>query len=255
MCVLSLLRRFVSSIIDKLFILIFFILCIHIFFDVTELGTYSAILELSSKSGIYDDHLYKIDILFTGIFLLINLLYYFIFEITLGASLGKIWMSGRFINSHYAQINVTNVISRNGIFLLLMLIPVIIRWLTGMTYYHAIAIYFLVNDMPTLFMRTHQSLIDYASSTYLVYDKNICKNFIGKGIAKLLNNSKYFPFTLGVNRLLFVIWIGISIWVEVSNWEISSHAIYNYCWGIVALFGIAVTYLLFLWIYNGFRKK
>ena len=63
MCVLSLLRRFVSSIIDKLFILIFFILCIHIFFDVTELGTYSAILELSSKSRIYDDHLYKIDIL------------------------------------------------------------------------------------------------------------------------------------------------------------------------------------------------
>lgn len=76
-------------------------------------------------------------------------------------------------------------------------------------------------------------------------------------VDKLLSNKKLFPFPTGVNRLLFVLWIGVSLYVEIKLWKVDNpyyeSYVANYGWGIVALLALAIVYRVLLWIYRGFK--
>lgn len=76
-------------------------------------------------------------------------------------------------------------------------------------------------------------------------------------VDKLLSNKKLFPFPTGVNRLLFVLWIGISLYVEIKLWKVDNpyyeSYVANYGWGIVSLLSLAIVYRVLLWIYRGFK--
>ena len=78
-------------------------------------------------------------------------------------------------------------------------------------------------------------------------------------IDKLLSNKKLFPFPTGVNRLLFVLWIGVALYVEIKLWKVDNpyyeSYIANYGWGIVVLLVLAIVYRVLLWIYRGFKIR
>lgn len=78
-------------------------------------------------------------------------------------------------------------------------------------------------------------------------------------IDRFLSNKKLFPFPIGVNRLLFVLWISVSLYVEIKLWKVDNpyyeSYIANYGWGIVTLLALAIVYRVLLWIYRGFKLK
>lgn len=78
-------------------------------------------------------------------------------------------------------------------------------------------------------------------------------------IDKLLSNKKLFPFPTGVNRLLFVLWISVALYVEIKLWKVDNpyyeSYIANYGWGIVVLLVLAIVYRVLLWIYRGFKIR
>lgn len=70
----------------------------------------------------------------------------------------------------------------------------------------------------------------------------------------MLSWKKIFPFNEGFKRLLIVLWLLISLFVEVINWEIYGYSIDNCAMGLIPLFSLPVFYFMFLWVYYGFKK-
>lgn len=80
-------------------------------------------------------------------------------------------------------------------------------------------------------------------------DDKMQQNDVNTSILK-----KLFPFNEGFKRLLIVLWLLISLYVEVINWKIRGYGIENYAVGLIPLFSLPILYLMFLWIYYGFKK-
>lgn len=70
----------------------------------------------------------------------------------------------------------------------------------------------------------------------------------------MLNLEKLFPFNEGFKRLFIVLWLLISLFVEVTHWKLRGYGIENYAVGLIPLFSLPVLYFMFLWIYYGFKK-
>ena len=70
----------------------------------------------------------------------------------------------------------------------------------------------------------------------------------------LLNSKKIFPFNEGFKRLFIVLWLLISLIVEVTHWKLRGYGIENYAVGLIPLFSLPVLYFVFLWVYYGFKK-
>lgn len=70
----------------------------------------------------------------------------------------------------------------------------------------------------------------------------------------ILNLEKLFPFNEGFKRLFIVLWLLISLFVEVTHWKIRGYGIENYAVGLIPLFSLPVLYFMFLWIYYGLKK-
>lgn len=176
---LSIHRRIIASIIDKAIIILLFgiasLLIIGIYSAPGELGAYSAILGMSPEAYEYSNqyNMHEIDFNFTCIFVFTNILYYTLFECLLGASLGKRVLGGVLINSKKEKIVFSNVLARNAILLLMILLAIACRWIFNTSYWVVIISFFLIMDLPIFFSETSQSLIDRFSSTYLVKRRTI----------------------------------------------------------------------------------
>lgn len=175
---LDLFRRFFASILDKVLILILFLILSLLIFGFYsapgDLGTYSVVLEINPK--MYDfipngSSMYDIDIKYTILFIVTNILYYCM-EFLFKTSLGKRIFGGVYIDLDGNEIITAKIISRCFIFALMMAGAVVIHFVFGVIYWIVIVLFFLINDLPVLFTKRRQSLIDIISETCLVKRDN-----------------------------------------------------------------------------------
>lgn len=175
---LDLFKRFFASILDKVLILILFLILSLLIYGIYsapgDLGTYSVVLEIKPK--MYDfipngSLMYGIDRKYTFLFIVTNTLYYCM-EFLFKASLGKRILGGVYIDSDGNEIIAAKIISRCFIFILMMVGAVVIHFVFGIIYWVVIVLFFLINDLPVLFTKRHQSLVDIISETCLVKRDN-----------------------------------------------------------------------------------
>lgn len=209
---MSLFKRFIGSIIDKLLILIIFLLgfaaiegnkgisrgltylsignnapsmyeyatldCLYII-DIGFPVKYSPkseqeLLERYSSTD-YVGMVRSFDLTITSSFIILNILYYLLFEIFLSASVGKYIMKGRAVEALLGErITVTDAFKRAIILGLLMFLAVWLRFVFDVSYTIVIVAFFLIIDIPIFFKR--RSLIDILSKvTYVGLEKQSSK--------------------------------------------------------------------------------
>lgn len=171
---MNLLKRGVGSIIDKLIIIIAFVVILFLFLGPygfpKMLGTYVALMGFTPDSY---PHLqqyspYLIDFQITTVFVLLNIVYCFLSEYFFKTTLGKYMLGGVLVDKNQINIDTARIAKRCSILAIMMLAAIIVRWLFNTTYWTVIILFFLINELPVLLMNTHQSMIDFVSSTFLV---------------------------------------------------------------------------------------
>lgn len=197
---MPLFRRFLGSMIDKILLVVFFVvvnILISPFAGVGRLGTYLGILNstpanyeyidrysiLRYNSGVYYEGVSdyyqnqtrleeepphigstkELDLSMTFSFILLNLLYYTLFEILAGASFGKMCLGGILVNVTNKRIKYGRVLLRTICAGVLMSMFVLLHFIIYMNYFIAIVLFFLLMDIPVLVMR--KSLLDLCTGT------------------------------------------------------------------------------------------
>lgn len=207
MKIVSLRRRLVCTIIDKVFIFLLFIIVSYLCcsgYPGGEFGIFSHTVELEyekieSEKTIYqnnldvkkymeengygnydflveDDEEYEhhktaLDVYnkYVLILIIVNLLYYLICEYILKASLGKKIMKCKIIKRNGGEIENREIFSRTGIMTALLLSAVIIQMSLNINAYITSILFFFILDF-TVFTR-QQSLVDKYSDTYVVKNR------------------------------------------------------------------------------------
>ncbi len=98
------------------------------------------------------------------IFLLVNVIYYVLFELTLRSSLGKKLFGGKLMNESGNTICFWRILSRSlflGLFVILIVF--LFRYQCNLDYYSVTIIFFLLMDVPLFF--TQRSLLDLCTKT------------------------------------------------------------------------------------------
>jgi len=197
---MPLFRRFLGSMIDKILLVVFFVvvnILISPFAGVGRLGTYLEILNstpanyeyidrysmLRYNSGAYYEGVSdyyqnqarleeepphigstkELDLSMTFSFILLNLLYYTLFEILAGASFGKMCLGGILVIVTNKRIKYGRVLLRTICAGVLMSMFVLLHFIIYMNYFIAIVLFFLLMDIPVLVMR--KSLLDLCTGT------------------------------------------------------------------------------------------
>ncbi len=179
---MSLTKRFLGSAIDKVFILILYPTLLSLFFGgfktASMLGTFvgSGLISSPSSQTYVEEYIRKttpstseIDFYVVITFVIFNLLYYTIFEFWLKASLGKKIFGGALVDSNNDKIKIIDVLMRNCIVLILMVIFSRFRYYLDTSYIVIIILFFMIVDIPVYFKK--KSLIDIISRTK--YVKNV----------------------------------------------------------------------------------
>lgn len=194
-------RRLIGTIIDKIAILVICFVAILVIggFDFDffrELGVFSALFQMTTESvhssaighvmanypgdymsqhqleiDEYFSFLLSIELKITSLFVLINIIYYFLLESALGVSVGKYPFRLKLISSSTntnQKISILKVTMRAISLFVMASLIIALRWLLGFNYYVAIVLFILVLDFPVLFW--NKSLIDMVTSTKLVYE-------------------------------------------------------------------------------------
>lgn len=168
-------KRFFGSMIDKVFLLVFFFLTSssNPFLQTGDLGGYLAILKKSPYSYTIYEHyniingLEALDKRVTFSFILLNILFYLLFETFKKASLGKYFMGGMLIDSSSDPIDFTKAFSRGLLVGFMMIVfYFFFHFGMGMNLYIVFCLFFLSMDLPVLFVK--RSLLDICTRTYYV---------------------------------------------------------------------------------------
>lgn len=200
MNIVSLRRRFASTIIDKVLILFLFVIFAMIFCSGSpgaELGTFTGNIsrkykEIESKRTIYEqqkdierfmkengynyndtDQEYEhyktpMDVYHKHIliFIIVNLLYYLLCEYFFKASLGKKFLRCKICKKDGSEIGKYDMFSRVGILGALLLLAVALQIILNLNVYTTSILFFGILDY-TVFTK-QQSLVDKYSETYVV---------------------------------------------------------------------------------------
>ncbi len=196
---MSLIRRFVGTFIDKVLILVVFVIgsiAISPYGAAGRLGTYMGLMNSSpnnyeyidraamNRYGTYTDgvsqyyqdrerlaneppHIgstMELDMSITFSFIILNLLYYLLFESILSASLGKRMLGGVLLDSADDKIGFGKALLRaicGGV--LMSGVYFLFHFLMGLSNYVVIFVFFLLLDLPVFF--TKRSLIDICTGT------------------------------------------------------------------------------------------
>ena len=189
--------RFVGSMIDKVFILVAFLvifIAIDPYGSAGKLGTYRGMMNASPVNYDYIDRAamnrydtYKsstrqyhqeeipvdrphigstleLDLSITFSFIFLNLLYYILSEAIISASLGKRMLGGVLLDGSNVQIDIGKVLLRalcGGA--LMSIIVFLFRFVMLLNYYIVIVVFFLILDIPVLI--SNRSLIDILTGT------------------------------------------------------------------------------------------
>lgn len=200
----SLGRRFASTLIDKLVIFVLFVFFALIFSSGVpgaELGTFTGLMgrpykQIESTKTIYEKNVKNRDFMkshgygdydFTDmeyehyktymdvyhkyviIFIIINLLYYFLNEYYLKASLGKKMLKCRVVKNGNTEMNIRDVFTRTGILATLMISAIVVQAWLNMNALVVSLLFFVALDLTVFTKRV--SLIDKYSDTMVVYLK------------------------------------------------------------------------------------
>lgn len=183
-------KRLIGSIIDKILILLSFGIFIFIFAVIADVPYFSifigAILNNSTASypwteaaanGAYS--LSEIDHAIAYSFLIFNVLYYFLYEVLVKASLGKWLVGGRCVDKSNNKIDFYLAVIRAFTLGVLIFIAIQIReFLTIISYTTTIIIFFLVLDLPVLFCK--RSLLDIVTGTYYKSIESLNQNTVSE---------------------------------------------------------------------------
>ena len=176
---MNLFKRVIASVIDKFLILIAFVFVSFLLLGVnalSKLGVYATLLGVSPDVYVYPTMVayspYDLDFQVTALFVVLNIIYYFVSEYFLKATVGKYMLGGVIVDSNEKNIDTAKIVKRCSMLIIMMLIAIIIRWMFNTTYWTVIIIFFLVNDLPVLLMNSRQSMVDFLSSTFLVTKDN-----------------------------------------------------------------------------------
>lgn len=167
---------------DKIFILILFLLtfvAIYQYSAPTYLGTFwgGCLYEIPNtykftKAAGCECSLKEIDITVVTVFSIVNFLYYFLFESTLKASLGKYICGGIACTEDEKTISVKDAFLRSLVLILFIVVAVTIRFsILQVSYIFLILLFFCVLDLPILFKK--KSLVDIATDTFYVSRKSL----------------------------------------------------------------------------------
>ena len=205
---LSLFKRLLGSLFDKWLVLCVFVVgsfIISPYGAAGNLGTYVGILNQSPNVYEYIDkekikHYYSgeyyegvdkdyqdkamlangapyigytkdLDMKITFSFIILNILYYILFESLFAASLGKREVGGILLDFRNKKIGYVGVLARALIKGALMsLFVLIFRYQIGLSYYVIVALFFLLIDVPVLI--TKRSLLDLCTGTKYVQKRS-----------------------------------------------------------------------------------
>lgn len=175
---MNLVKRGLGSIIDKVIIIVAFVLVSFLLFGMYGmpgmLGTYVACMGFTPDeySHLEQYSPYSLDFQVTALFVVLNIIYFFVSECFLKATVGKYMLGGIMVDANEKNIDTAKIAKRCSMLTLMMLIAIMIRWMFNTTYWTVIIIFFLVNDLPVLLMNSRQSMVDFLSSTFLVTKDN-----------------------------------------------------------------------------------
>lgn len=113
------------------------------------------------------------DLQITGIFIIVNFVYYLLWEWILSASLGKFLCGLIAVSNNNKLMTDKEVFKRSFLFLLLMVIAVGLRFILDISYYSVILLFFLIMDTSVII--NGRSLIDIITNTYIIKKKNVEK--------------------------------------------------------------------------------
>lgn len=167
---------------DKIFILILFLLtfiAIYQYSAPTYLGTFwgGCLYEIPNtykftEAAGCEYSLKEIDITVVTVFSIVNFLYYFLFESTLKASLGKYICGGIACTEDEKTISVKDAFLRSLVLILFIVVAVTIRFsILQVSYIFLFLLFFCVLDLPILFKK--KSLVDIATDTFYVSRKSL----------------------------------------------------------------------------------
>jgi len=172
---MTLFKRLIASVIDKLLIIILFLITSFLVLGPWvapgKLGIYVALLNIKFSNYDYITDASNVDVLFTSIFLILNFLYYVIFECYLGASLGKYLFGGQIINEDNVRINSSIAVGRSSILVASAVIFILARNLLNVSYLPIIVLFFVILDLPILIGVKRQSLLDIVTKTFVIKKK------------------------------------------------------------------------------------
>lgn len=165
---MNLVKRGLGSIIDKVIIIVALVLVSFLLFGMYGmpgmLGTYVACMGFAPNE--YSS--YSIEFQVTALFVVLNIIYYFVSEYFLKATVSKYMLGGVLVDTNEKRVDTARIAKRCSVLTMMMLVAIIIRWLFNTTYWTVIILFFLVNDLPVLLMNSRQSMVDFLSSTFLV---------------------------------------------------------------------------------------
>lgn len=167
----NILRRTFSFLVDRVLILLLFIIIvvsISPYWAPGALGTYSAILEMS-PSHYYSQDLYSNDLYFTVYFIVVNFVYYLLSECWLKSSFGKYICGLIIVSKDMHKISLQVAIKRCSLLLLFIVLAVSIRFVFDTNYIITSILFFLIIDIPALIHG--QSILDLVTNTYVVKKK------------------------------------------------------------------------------------
>lgn len=170
---MNIFKRFIGSLMDKILIMILFIVTMVVLFRdsmATYCGCFLGLMdssplnytEIERFSNIPISYL-KIDITVISIFGFINLAYYYICELILHASLGKYMLGGICLTNEDKVISDSEASNRALFLGIFMAVAIVIRFITGVTYNLILILFFLILDLPVIF--SGNSLLDIVTNT------------------------------------------------------------------------------------------
>ena len=167
----NILRRTFSFLVDKVLILLLFIIVVvspSPYWAAGALGTYSVILKMS-PSHYYSQDLYSNDLYFTVYFIIVNFIYYLLSECWLKSSFGKYICGLIIVSKDMHKISLQSTIKRCSLLLLFIVLAVSIRFVFDTNYIITSILFFLIIDIPALIHG--QSILDLVTNTYVVKKK------------------------------------------------------------------------------------
>ncbi len=223
-------KRLISSILDKITILILFVL-VMMFIQYTpytaagHLGRYVGMMsippshyenidkvsinkspktrdtsEYFQKRSSYDmsnektQSCRELDLTITIWFVFINILYFLVGELLLGASLFKAIMGGKLSDYNGNKLTALQILSRNIVFGLILIVFVVLRFVLNISYLITIFFFFFIYD--SIIFKSKQNVLDKITKCYIkgkkYYRNNNAIEESNQSAAQIIGNGRNF---------------------------------------------------------------